>query len=364
MRASSCSWRATTPSIRRTRSARCWSTRAVPAIGGTDLAFTAAERYDRPLLERFDIIGWDPRGTGHSDPPIDCIDDYDSYFGVDSTPADRCRTRQTTSAPPSASPPNARRRAARSSQHVGTNASARDIDVIRRALGEEQISYFGFSYGSELGGVWATMFPDTVRAMVIDGAADPDADPVESATAAAARVRVGADAFLAQCSADESCAFNNRGDAEGAFDALMAQLDATPIVGAPDRPLVNRDVAIVGIVTAMYSDSFWPALAESLAAAQLGDGGGLLAVVRRLLPTRARRHVGQPARGVPRDHVHRPRPMRAAVEEVDAAAVELHEAAPRIVPEGSLGGYMCTFLPPSTDPRVGDHRPPVPGRWW
>ena len=65
-------------------------------------------------------------------------------------------------------------------EHAGTNNSARDMDVLRRALGEETISYFGFSYGSELGATWATLFPDTVRAAVLDGAADPNADSLES----------------------------------------------------------------------------------------------------------------------------------------------------------------------------------------
>ncbi len=320
-----------------------------PGYPGTDLAFTAADRYDRPLLERFDIIGWDPRGAGLSDPPIDCIDDYDAYFGIDSTPADDAeRANYVGAAERFAAECQAKN--AEILQHVGTNASARDIDVIRRALGEEQISYFGFSYGSELGGVWATMFPETVRAMVIDGAADPTADQGESATQQLRGFESALSAFLAQCSADESCAFNNRGDAEGAFDALMAQLDAAPIVGAPDRPLVNRDVAIFGILTAMYSDSFWPALAESLADAQLGDGGGLLQLFDA--------YYQRAPDGTWGNHLEAFRVIscidrddQRSVEELDAAAVELHEAAPRIVPEGSLGRYMCTFLPPSDDRR-------------
>ena len=65
-------------------------------------------------------------------------------------------------------------------QYVGTNNSARDMDAIRQALGAEQVSYFGFSYGSELGGVWTTLFPTTVRAAVFDGATDPNSDPLRS----------------------------------------------------------------------------------------------------------------------------------------------------------------------------------------
>ena len=150
------------------------------------------------------------------------------------------------------------------------------MDVIRRALGEDKISYFGFSYGSELGAAWATLFPDTVRAMVIDGAADPNADPVESNLEQLHGFESALDTFLTQCSEDEGCAFNNRGDAATAFDTLMTQLDATPIPSAPDRPPLNRAMATVAVVQAMYRQSYWPALAESLAAAQKGDGAGLL----------------------------------------------------------------------------------------
>ena len=107
-------------------------------------------------------------------PAIDCIDDYDEYFaGIDITPDDDAERQEIVDLG------RGLRRAVRRAnngdilQHVGTNDSARDIDSIRQALGEDEISYFGFSYGSELGATWATLFPDTVRAAVLDGAADP-----------------------------------------------------------------------------------------------------------------------------------------------------------------------------------------------
>ena len=122
-----------------------------PGYPGTDLAFTAADRYDRPLLERFDIIGWDPRA------PASAI--HRSTASTTTTPTS-ASTRHLPTMPNSANYVGAAERFAAECQakngeilqHVGTNDSARDIDVIRRALGEEKISYFGFSYGSELGG--------------------------------------------------------------------------------------------------------------------------------------------------------------------------------------------------------------------
>ena len=322
-----------------------------PGSEGSFLALGAAGIYDQEILQHFDIIAWDPRGTGESDPPVDCIDDYDPYFvAIDSTPEDDAERQALLDA----SREFAEQCIERNEylQYVGTNNSARDMDAIRRALGEDTISYFGFSYGSELGAAWATLFPDTVRAAVLDGAADPDADPLESSLQQLAGFEAALDTFLAQCSADTRCAFHNAGDAEGAFDRLMAELDESPIPsGDPSRPPVNRDVATTAVSEAMYSDVRWPALAESLAAAQFGDGSGLMALNDSYYQRRSDGTYDNFLEAFPvitcADTAERP-----TVEEVDAESSQYSEVAPRLVPEGSLGGYICTFMPPALDPRI------------
>ena len=147
-----------------------------PGFGGSELAVHADQIYGQTLLDHFDIVGWDPRGTGASEPAIDCIDDYDHFFaGADITPDDEAERQQLVDLAKEFADDCVDKNAD-ILQYVGTNNSARDMDAIRRALGEDTISYFGFSYGSELGATWATMFPDTVRAAVLDGAVDPTAD--------------------------------------------------------------------------------------------------------------------------------------------------------------------------------------------
>ena len=220
-----------------------------------------------------------------SDPAIDCIDDYDRYFAsTDVTPDDDAERQEIIDL---AEEFTAACEEANGDilPYIGTNNSARDMDSIRRALGEDKISYFGFSYGSELGATWATLFPETVRAAVLDGAVDPNADPLESSIQQAQGFEGTLTTYLAQCSADPDCAFHNGGDAEGAFDALMRSLDESPIPSEPGRPDVNLSVMRQAYVQAMYADSFWPQLSEALADAQNGDGEGLLALVRRVLPT-------------------------------------------------------------------------------
>jgi pimeloyl-ACP methyl ester carboxylesterase len=322
-----------------------------PGAGGSDFAVLAAQIFDQEILDHFDIIGWDPRGTGQSAPPIDCIDDYDTYFtSVDTTPtsavehdalietaksfARECIAKNRTIIP-----------------FVGTNNSARDMDTIRRALGEDAISYFGFSYGSELGAAWATMFPGTVRAAVLDGASDPNAPLIESSLQQITGFENSVKTFLARCSADDTCLFHNDGDPQGAFDRLLISLDRNPIGGAPGRPKVNRDVATTAVVQAMYHEQFWPSLENALAAAQAGDGSGLLAL-----------HDSYYQRSFDGTYLNYLEAFqviscadttdRQTVEEADAAEVRFHEAAPTLVPADSVGSYFCTFFPPATDPRV------------
>ena len=163
--------------------------------------------------------------------------------------------------------------------HISTVDTAHDLDRIRDALGEDTISYMGFSYGSELGATYATLFPTHIRAMVLDGAIDPDLDGVETARAQAIGAEHALDTFLADCSGHRTCAFNNNGDAEGAFDELMARLDTDPLP-PPDRgrPEVGQGVAINAVIQALYTTDLWPALADALNQAQHGDGDGLLAL--------------------------------------------------------------------------------------
>jgi pimeloyl-ACP methyl ester carboxylesterase len=322
-----------------------------PGFGGSDFAIFADQIYEEELLDRFDIVGWDPRGTGESEPAIDCIDDYDEYFaGTDITPDDQVEHDEVVETVRAF----ANRCAEENAdiiEHVGTNNSVRDMDAIRRALGEEKISYFGFSYGSELGATWATLFPETVRAAVLDGAADPNSDPVERNRQQLSGFEETLTTYLAQCSADSSCAFHNDGDAEGAFDELMGELDENPIPSEPGRPDIARGEALQGVVQAMYSDSFWDQLSDALSDAQDGDGSGLLALYDAYFQRKSDGTWGNELEAFQSiscmDRVQRP-----TVEEWDAFAPLFNEAAPRIAPGVTGEPYFCVFFPPTIEPRA------------
>ena len=319
-----------------------------PGFGGADYAAFAPQIFDTELLERFDIVGWDPRGTGLSAPSIDCIDDYDLYFASFDTAEDPAGESERLAR---AFVDGCFERSGEILDHVGTNNAARDIDMIRRALGEDQISYFGFSYGSELGGVWTTLFPDTVRAAVFDGAADPTADALESSLQQIAGFESTLATFLAGCSARPTCRFHNDGDAEGAFSALMSELDASPIPSVAGRPDVGRGVATNGVIMAMYNESFWPQLERALADAQNGDGAGLLGLHDTYYQYEGDGRWGDELEAFQviscADTDERP-----SVAEMQARTPLYHAAAPRLVPIDAEPGFFCTFFPPALDPRV------------
>src|SRR3954465_3939413 len=182
-----------------------------PGFGGTDFALFAEANFGQALLDHFDIVAWDPRGTGFSEPKIDCFSDYDHFFASSDITPDDDEERQALVDLAEESAGDCIDKNRGIYQYVGTNNSARDMDAIRAALGEPKISYFGFSYGSELGATWATLFPDTVRAAVLDGAVDPNADDLQELIDQNVGFENALSTFLAQCSADAECAFHSDG---------------------------------------------------------------------------------------------------------------------------------------------------------
>jgi pimeloyl-ACP methyl ester carboxylesterase len=321
-----------------------------PGISSTILAESPEGFYGSDLIDRFDIVAWDPRGVGQTEPAIDCIDDYDEYYAVgDITPDDDAERQQLVDLDEDFTA-QCVENTADFIEFVGTNNSARDMDTIRRALGEDEISYFGFSYGSELGATWATLFPETVRAAVFDGAVDPTSDELTRSLQQVAGFEAALDTFLAQCSDNPDCPFHNDGDAEAAFDQLMVKIDEKPLPTEPGRPPLTRGMALDGMGWGMWTDAFWPDLEQAVAEAIQGDGSGLLYWYDQYYE---REPDGSWPNGLEAFQVIScmDTEERPTVEETDAQAPQFNEVAPRFSP-GTAGGYFCTFFPESTDPRV------------
>lgn len=321
-----------------------------PGAAGVDYALYADLNFGQPLLDRFDIVAWDPRGTGQSAPAIDCTDNLDQFFGTgDITPDDTAERQELVDLAKEFSTDCVEKNG-NYLQYVGTNNSARDMDAIRAALGEATISYLGFSYGSELGGVWATLFPSTVRAAVLDGAVDPTASQEQRGVEQAEGFEQSLDTFLAQCSSDRTCPFHNGGDAGAAFDRLMTSLDESPLPSDGGRPPISLGVALTGVYQAMYDSADWPRLAKALDDARRGEGAGLLELYDEY---NFRGEDGTWNNLIEAFQVIScsDSDERPTVEESDAQVPDYQAAAPRLS-RRTVGDYFCTFFPPAVDPRI------------
>jgi len=245
-----------------------------PGAAALDFVAYADQIFSKSLVDQFDIVAWDPRGVGQSDPHIDCVDSMDDYFGLDPSPDDAIETNQlVTGAGVFAS--SCMARSGEFLPYVSTIDAASDMDVLRRALNEDTISYLGFSYGTKLGATWATLFPETVRAAVLDAAIDPSKGYVDDLILQASGFEESLNAFFAKC--DESpCSYMKVGEsAEDAFDRILLSLDQNPI-GNGDRIATNQGVGQTAVAATLYGESQWPQLESGLLSASLGDGQQLL----------------------------------------------------------------------------------------
>lgn len=245
-----------------------------PGVSGVDFVRNAYRLYSEDVRERFDIVGWDPRGVAGSVPSIDCVDDLDEFVSGDPSP----ETLEEAAAQDDAARAFADACAANHGEllaHLTTENTARDMDAMRVALGDEKLTYFGYSYGTFLGAIYADLFPDRIRALVLDAALDPSITAQQDAKNQVVGFEDALSRFLADCAADDGCAFYSGGDPGAAYDALMASLEETPIDGDGSID-VGVGIAELGVISALYSEFKWPSLAEALALAEEGDGSALL----------------------------------------------------------------------------------------
>lgn len=233
----------------------------------------------QPIATATDIVGVDWRGVGASRPSVRCRTDRERDaeravdFG-DRTPAGiaRIEMRHRTLAAQCRD-----RVGAALLARVGTEHDADDLDRVRIALGKNMISILGYSYGSRLGITYARRHPLHVRALVLDGVVDPDADPIEATVAQSAGFDHALDAFMADCAGHAACPFSNRVDAAVArYRTLVNQLVTRPLpIGA--RALGAAD-AVTGTLAALYGQDRWPRLRAALSQLARGRGGPLLAL--------------------------------------------------------------------------------------
>jgi pimeloyl-ACP methyl ester carboxylesterase len=248
-----------------------------PGVSGVDFVRGASTIFSADVRERFDIVGWDPRGVAGSDPAVDCTDDLDAFVSGDPSP-DSVQEQEQLNAYARTLAEACAARSGALLPHLATENTARDMDRIRAALGDDKLTYFGYSYGTFLGAIYADLFPLNIRALVLDAAVDPSIGGAEDAKNQIVGFEHALDAFLADCQADSDCAYYSGGNPGAAFDALMAEIELAPLAG--DGSLdVGPGLAFLGVAAALYDENTgWPTLAAALAAAEEGDGSALLSL--------------------------------------------------------------------------------------
>lgn len=248
------------------------------ASGMTAAAGMAGTVAGTDLGRRFDLVGFDPRGVGASRPRVDCLTaaERDAQRLDSDVRTSQAAVARTEAEFRAYAAKCARRSGTELLAHVGTREVAKDLDVLRSALGDAGLTYLGYSYGTRIGAEYAEQFPRNVRAMVLDGAVDPDQNAVEALVSQASAFQRAFDSFASWCADRDSCALGDDPDrAVARYQELTRPLVHRPVPAGDGRKLSYSD-ATTGTIQALYDEGEWEQLNHALLRLSQGNGRPLL----------------------------------------------------------------------------------------
>jgi pimeloyl-ACP methyl ester carboxylesterase len=327
-----------------------------PGESGVEAAASIVGTLPESVRKRFDVVGFDPRGVGSSTPAVWCNSDADNDRlradpQVDYSPAGVAHIESETK-------DFVQRCVDKMGKdflaNVGTASVAKDLDAIRIALGDQKLTYLGYSYGTRIGSAYAEAYPQNVRAMILDGAVDPNADPIESDIRQAAAFQTAFNDYAADCAKAASCPLGT--DPAKAVDVYKSLVD--PLVEHPAKTKDPRGLSysdsVVGTILPLYSPNLWRHLTQALTELKKGDGNTMLAL--------ADLYMGRDEKG----HYNNSTDVRVAVNCVDeppvtdrAKTVEEDRRTREVAPFMSYGQFTgnaplstCAFwpVPPTSTP--------------
>lgn len=326
-----------------------------PGGSGVGYALAAKQVISDDVRKRYDVVGFDPRGVGQSD-AVHCLSstETDAFYASDPTPADSAEIAgwQRTSADFAN---DCKTRVGELLKFIGTRDAARDMDVLRSALGDQRLNYLGKSYGTFLGATYADELPTHVGRMVLDGVIDPALTADQINLGQAQGFERATRAFLADCAKRSDCAMGR--DVDAGMTRLRTFLD-----GLTDHPLRTSDPkrpltegwGSYGVAQAMYSKQLWPALRSALKAAQHGDGSPLLALADQY----ARRGSDGRYQGNLTDAEYAvnciDRPQSGGVTQVESDASSFQQSAPTWGSLLAWSALPCAYwpYPPTDEPKA------------
>jgi pimeloyl-ACP methyl ester carboxylesterase len=248
-----------------------------PGGSGVDYAYAAEYIFSPAILDRYDIVGFDPRGVSRS-APIRCLTDkeLDANNNSDSKPDNESEFQQifidTKKYVEICKDKN---------EHLtsyGTANVARDMDILREAVGDKQLNYMGKSYGTYLGTLYAQFFPDKVGRVVLDGAVDPTISNFQQTLTQAIGFDQAFSSFAKDCTTKKNCALPKDKEAAIAeMQKLFAQAAKEPIPTKRSERTLSETMMVLGTASAMYdSATGWPKLRKAIKEAQNGYGDKFL----------------------------------------------------------------------------------------
>jgi pimeloyl-ACP methyl ester carboxylesterase len=328
-----------------------------PGGSGVDYAYNAEYVFDPDVLDRYDIVGFDPRGVNRS-APIECLTDEetDANYASDAKPDTEAELEQAL-----ADSKDFIEKCESANEyltHYSTAEAARDMDILRAALGDKKLNYFGKSYGTYLGTLYAQFFPEKVGRMVLDGALDPNISILEQNISQAKGFDDALDAFLADCAKQDDCPLpKNKQEATLKIIALFETAALNPL---PRKTKVENDertatesLLVLGTASALYDDvDGWPKLRTAFLEGQQGHGDTFLDL--------ADQYSGRSSDGSYMSNELDSGaiidcldwPDTRSVEKTKADAKRFSDAAPVFGPYLAYTNISCKYLTPPTKDKL------------
>jgi pimeloyl-ACP methyl ester carboxylesterase len=249
-----------------------------PGGSGVDYASAADSIVTSSVRAAYDIVGFDPRGVGTSS-PITCLNDreLDKFLGTDPTPDDKTEEQHFADVS-KALADKCKANGGPLLGHVSTIEAAKDMDVLRAALGEAKLDYLGKSYGTFLGATYADLFPTKVGRFVLDGAEDPNTTSSQVNEGQAVGFETATRAYVQDCVGRRDCPLGNSLDSGmQRLRDFLKQLDTRPLpLADPYVKALTEGWGSLGVAYAMYDSRLWSQLTDALRSAFGGNAGPLM----------------------------------------------------------------------------------------
>ena len=318
-----------------------------PGASGVDYAYSAEYIFDPDLTDRYDIVGFDPRGVARSE-PINCLNnkETDANYASDSKPDNDIEFTQAIT--------DSKKFLAKceaNTEHLtaySTANAARDMDILREALSEAKLNYMGKSYGTFLGALYAHLFPDKIGRVVLDGAIDPTVSVFDQVKTQAISFDNSLAAFIEDCHTQEDCPLPT--DQQQATEALLslwhsAVTNPLPLKNSKDKRVATESLLVIGTASALYdNEEGWPQLRRAIKEALAGYGDAYVELAD--LYTHRQKDGSYPynyfSAGAVIDCLDSS--DTRSVEELRDDATQITEAAPVFGPYIALSSLTCKFF--------------------